>query len=324
MSRIYISGPMRGYKHFNFDAFRQCEDYLTTCRFASTGGRQIIFNPARYDAEVIGLGWEPDETMDLSQEDIQNWMRKDLTEVAAADHIVLLPGWRESTGARREYAVARWCGVTAWEYNPASPTAFRMKRVMGDVDAQSVVSMSGGMDSTATVSAVIERTDLAQQDFDRKVGPHSPDFDFGDQFPVDFDWPETATCGSGGTGEVRSVNALTGGEKGVKPARFDLLPVGPLTQVATHYGIGAEKYEDRNWEKGYEWSKSFAAMQRHAWAFWGGEDIDPETGSPHLAAVVFHALAMLEWASTHPELDDRVKPEPMTVREAWDRARASL
>lgn len=106
-------------------------------------------------------------------------------------------------------------------------------------------------------------------------------------------------------GEVRTVNESTGGEKGMKPARFDLLPASPLIQVAEHYGKGAEKYEDRNWERGYEWSKSFAAMQRHAWAFWNGETYDPETGSHHLAAVCFHAMAMMEWTETHPELDDR-------------------
>ena len=79
----------------------------------------------------------------------------------------------------------------------------------------------------------------------------------------------------------------------------------PLYELASHYGRGARKYAARNWEKGYEWSKSFAAMQRHAWLFWQGEDNDPETGSSHLTAVAWHAFALLEWTMTHPELDDR-------------------
>ena len=107
------------------------------------------------------------------------------------------------------------------------------------------------------------------------------------------------------TGEVRSVNATTGAEKGVKEAAFDLIPPMPLYELASHYGRGARKYKSRNWEKGYEWSKSFAAMQRHAWLFWQGEDNDPETGSSHLTAVAWHAFALLEWTMTHPELDDR-------------------
>lgn len=86
-------------------------------------------------------------------------------------------------------------------------------------------------------------------------------------------------------GEVRTTSS-TGGQKGVKLARFELIPTGPLKAVAEHYGKGAEKYEDRNWERGYEWSKSYAALQRHLNAFWSGEDIDEETGSPHLAAAV--------------------------------------
>lgn len=107
------------------------------------------------------------------------------------------------------------------------------------------------------------------------------------------------------SGETRVTDPDTGGEKGQKRERFDLLPAGPLRQVAGHFGRGAEKYEDRNWERGYAWSLSFAALQRHAWAFWSGEDLDPETQTAHMAAVCFHALALLEFANTHPEKDDR-------------------
>lgn len=107
------------------------------------------------------------------------------------------------------------------------------------------------------------------------------------------------------TGEVRVTEPTTGGEKGEKPARFDLLPVGPLWEVAELYGAGAAKYAERNWEKGYSWHRSYAALQRHANLFWQGEDIDPETHKHHLASVVFHAMAMMEWGRTHPELDDR-------------------
>ena len=52
--------------------------------------------------------------------------------------------------------------------------------------------------------------------------------------------------------------------------------------MATVLGDGAEKYDDRNWENGAEWGRYFAALQRHLWAFWGGEDVDPETKRSHL------------------------------------------
>lgn len=101
------------------------------------------------------------------------------------------------------------------------------------------------------------------------------------------------------------VNEQTGGVKGSKLARFDLVPPGPMFKVAEVYGIGARKYAERNWEKGYDWSLSYASMLRHALQFWGGEDIDPQDGQHHLASVVFHALALMQFAETHPELDDR-------------------
>lgn len=109
--------------------------------------------------------------------------------------------------------------------------------------------------------------------------------------------------------EVRSVSS-TGGEKGTKDERFDLLPTEALAKVARHYGIGAQKYEAHNWRRGYEWSKSYAALMRHLTAFWGGEDIDEETGSPHMAAVTFHALALLTFMDEQREFDDRYKPGP--------------
>lgn len=104
--------------------------------------------------------------------------------------------------------------------------------------------------------------------------------------------------------EIRSVSA-TGGEKGTKEDRFDLLPPEALAAVARHFGIGARKYADHNWRRGYEWSKSYAALQRHATQFWAGEDNDEETGSPHMAAVAFHALALLTFMDEHRDYDDR-------------------
>lgn len=111
------------------------------------------------------------------------------------------------------------------------------------------------------------------------------------------------------TGEVRSVSS-SGGEKGVKPQRLDLLPVLPLLLTSEHFAAGAKKYADHNWRKGYEWSKSYAALLRHLFAFWGGEDIDEETGSHHLQAVAFHSLVLLEYthAERYAQFDDRYKP----------------
>lgn len=106
------------------------------------------------------------------------------------------------------------------------------------------------------------------------------------------------------SGEVRTVSS-TGGEKGAKPQRYDLIPIGPLNLLAELYGKGAEKYAEHNFRKGYNWSLSYAAAMRHLTAFWNGEDIDPEMGLPHVICAAFHMFALAEFMKEHPEFDDR-------------------
>lgn len=111
--------------------------------------------------------------------------------------------------------------------------------------------------------------------------------------------------------EVRVRDPVTGGEKGSKLARYDLLPVLPLHELAEHYGRGSKKYDDRNWEKGYKWSLSFAALCRHLFAWWGGEEIDAETGANHMTAVAWHAFALREFQAWDLGTDDRAHPKPV-------------
>lgn len=98
----------------------------------------------------------------------------------------------------------------------------------------------------------------------------------------------------------------------MKPERHDLIPVPALSLLARLYGKGAEKYAEHNWRKGYEWSKSYAAAQRHMQLFWDGEDIDEEMGLPHVTCATFHMMALATFMSEHPEFDDRYKrPQPV-------------
>ncbi len=108
-----------------------------------------------------------------------------------------------------------------------------------------------------------------------------------------------------GAAEVRVTDPTTGGQKGRKLERYGLIPTEPLAEVARLYGKGAEKYAERNWELGYAWSLSYDALSRHLNQFWAGESHDSETGRHHLASVVFHAFALMEFEHTHPEKDDR-------------------
>ena len=93
---------------------------------------------------------------------------------------------------------------------------------------------------------------------------------------------------------------------GKKP-RYDLLPPELLEETAQVLAFGAQKYSDNNWAKGASWSRYFSAMMRHMWAWWRGEDNDPETGYSHLA----HAACCLGFLMAYQRRvigkDDRLK-----------------
>lgn len=110
----------------------------------------------------------------------------------------------------------------------------------------------------------------------------------------------------GVSGETRVVDPISGGEKGAKLARFSLIPPDWLWALAEHYGVGAKKYADRNWERGYKWSLSIDAMERHYTAWKDGEDIDAETGTHHLISAAWHLIA-LWWFQKHRKGTDDVR-----------------
>ena len=88
-------------------------------------------------------------------------------------------------------------------------------------------------------------------------------------------------------------------------ARFDLIPARPLQELAMIYTQGAQKYEPRNWERGMDWGRVYAAIMRHLIAWHGGEDNDPEDGLSHIAHAAWGLFTLMEYAQTHPDLDYR-------------------
>lgn len=106
---------------------------------------------------------------------------------------------------------------------------------------------------------------------------------------------------------LERVVADSGGEKERRSARFDLLPWGALWVVAEVYAHGADKYDDHNWRRGYPLSLTLGAAGRHLAALMEGEDIDPESGLPHSAHLVFHGLTHTEHlvSGRLTDLDDR-------------------
>ena len=92
-------------------------------------------------------------------------------------------------------------------------------------------------------------------------------------------------------------------------ARYDLIPHEVLEAMAEALGFGAEKYDDHNYRKGLPYSRLFASLQRHLWAWWSGEPFDEES-QLHPLSHACACLAMLAWTVyNRPDLDDRWKDE---------------
>jgi hypothetical protein len=90
--------------------------------------------------------------------------------------------------------------------------------------------------------------------------------------------------------------------------RFDLIPTAPLRAWATVKTFGSKKYGDRNWEKGIPFSRVYAALQRHLVAWFGGEDLDPESKESHLAHAMCNVGFLLEYMLRYDKFkkfDDR-------------------
>lgn len=83
--------------------------------------------------------------------------------------------------------------------------------------------------------------------------------------------------------------------------RMDLIPPEAELALAEILTYGANKYADRNWEKGFEgglqanWDRIYGALRRHLLMYLLGERLDQESGKPHL----WHALCCVAFLVTY-------------------------
>lgn len=76
--------------------------------------------------------------------------------------------------------------------------------------------------------------------------------------------------------------------------RYDLFPPEALEEIVRVYTRGAEKYAERNWERGMKWSECLRALKSHMTKWEKGEVFDDElTDCRHLAMVAWNAIALL-------------------------------
>jgi hypothetical protein len=111
--------------------------------------------------------------------------------------------------------------------------------------------------------------------------------------------------------EVRVADPTTGGEKGQKDAVLGDIDPRALMEVAQVCGFGRKKYARLNYLRGYNWSSSYDALQRHLHLFWDREERDEESQLHHLAHAAWHCFALFSFALRGLGTDDRPFAPPV-------------
>lgn len=92
----------------------------------------------------------------------------------------------------------------------------------------------------------------------------------------------------------------------------DQIPPEVLMLWGDIFRHGEEKYGRNNWKSGTEWHEFYGSALRHLYKWWLGEDIDPDSGEPHLAHSLWNVGALIYFQLHGLGNDDR--PQPYSVR----------
>ncbi len=95
---------------------------------------------------------------------------------------------------------------------------------------------------------------------------------------------------------------------GIRKVPFSVLPTPVLCEAAVGMMEGALKYGRHNYRAvGVRSSVYYDATMRHLTAYWEGEDIDPDSGLPHLAKAISSLLVWRD-AQIHDLCEDDRPP----------------
>lgn len=91
--------------------------------------------------------------------------------------------------------------------------------------------------------------------------------------------------------------------------RVELVPTVLIEEAAKVFTFGAIKYNSHNWTKGLPWLQPYASAMRHLMAWHQGEDLDKESGLPHLAHAIVNLAMLLHYDRYGIGKDNRLDPE---------------
>jgi hypothetical protein len=90
---------------------------------------------------------------------------------------------------------------------------------------------------------------------------------------------------------------------------LSLIPYAALRAEAEAFMVGEKKYGRYNYCKGHKASQLMAALLRHAFAWFEGEECDPVDGQPHLGSIRACTAMILRQQELGTLQDDRFKLE---------------
>lgn len=120
---FFLAGPMRGIDEYNFPAFFAAA-FSLECEGVD------VYNPAAHDD---ARGWEWKNVKAADANGLPHWAQTscDLA-IAKSGAVVVLPGWADSAGAKREVELADRLGIPVLSYPSLVPISL-VERELADV-----------------------------------------------------------------------------------------------------------------------------------------------------------------------------------------------
>lgn len=127
---VYVAGPMRGIKYFNFPAFDAAKAELESQGFEVMSPADLD-RSAGFDPEILGgdHDWTDLNSCDFS---LMDAIDRDVEALKRCDAIYMLRGWERSKGAKAEKALAEWMGLEVLYQEPEDILEEALRITKGD------------------------------------------------------------------------------------------------------------------------------------------------------------------------------------------------